>query len=138
MPRKVTRRISRRLFGKGVVAVAGCAAVSTGAAHSASAAQTMTLSGHVRWFNRSRGLVMFRPDRPDASDILIHLQLQRPWVNADDMKLRKLIRPLAAMTVTFTWRPDIDVLAPWHPNSLVSAGEMLACRGQLPQESLPM
>jgi hypothetical protein len=67
---------------------------------------------------------MFRPVRPDASDMLIYLKMKAARYNDDaDKKLKMLLRPGAAVVVVLSWRPDLDVLAPWQPREVVAAGE---------------
>jgi hypothetical protein len=90
--------------------------------------EALSLTGSVRWANRVRGLVMFRPDRHDASDALVHLKHQAV-VRGDEYDdiFRSLLCPGAPVTVRFAWQPEVDLLAPWQPQELICEnGERLA------------
>jgi hypothetical protein len=126
MKRKTKAGISRRIFGKGLIGAAGVA--TAGSLASANTPEFMSLAGQVRWCNRSRGLLMFRPNRPDAGDMLIALELKSSAAGHEaDTKLREALRPMSPVTIAFAWRPDVDILAPWQPREVVaSAGERFA------------
>ena len=113
--------ITRRTFGLGIAGAAGCA--TAGPVPASGTNETMRIDGHVRWCNRPRGLLMFRPARPDASDMLIYLALKAEHLDDDaDKRLKTHLRPGAAVAVVLSWRPDLDVLAPWQPREVVAVG----------------
>ena len=85
------------------------------------------ITGRVRWCNRRLGIVSFGPDREDASNVTMQLALRADNYDDDvDKKLKRLMPPQARVSVTFSWRPDLDFLKPWQPVEVICAdGERL-------------
>jgi hypothetical protein len=115
--------ISRRF----VLRSLGLSSVATITAPTAAASATqLEIEGSVSWCNRYRGLLKFRPHRPDAAERLVALELR----DGDDVeRLRMFADPLAPVTLRVGWRPDVDILAPWQAIEIVFAnGERVPAR----------
>jgi len=121
------KRISRRALVRGIGGAAA-GGVLAGAAIAEAAPKQETITGRVRWCNRRLGIVSFGPDREDASNVTMQLALRADEYDDDvDKKLKRLMRPQAPVSVTFSWRPDLDFLKPWQPLEVICAdGERLA------------
>ena len=115
----VSRRFLLRAFS-----LSGVAAIS--ATSVASSATQLDIEGSVSWCNLYRGLLKFRPQRSDAAERLVTLEVR----DGDDVeKLRKYAHPLAPVTLRVEWSPDIDILAPWQAIEIVFAnGERIPAR----------
>jgi hypothetical protein len=115
--------ISRRFLFR-ALSLSGVATI--GATMAAASAARMDIEGCVSWCNRYRGLLKFRPQRSDAAERLVSLEVR----NGDDIeRLRKYAHPLAPVTLRVGWRPDIDILAPWQAIEIVFAnGERVPAR----------
>ena len=115
--------ISRRFLLR-TLSLSGVATIS--AASVASSANQLDIEGSVSWCNLYRGLLKFRPQRSDAAERLVTLEVR----DGDDVeKLRKYAHPLAPVTLRVEWSPDIDILAPWQAIEIVFAnGERIPAR----------
>ena len=115
--------ISRRFLLR-TLSLSGVATIS--AAPVASSANQLDIEGSVSWCNLYRGLLKFRPQRSDAAERLVTLEVR----DGDDVeKLRKYAHPLAPVTLRVEWSPDIDILAPWQAIEIVFAnGERIPAR----------
>ena len=115
--------MSRRFLLR-TLSLSGVATIS--AASVASSANQLDIEGSVSWCNLYRGLLKFRPQRSDAAERLVTLEVR----DGDDVeKLRKYAQPLAPVTLRVEWSPDIDILAPWQAIEIVFAsGERIPAR----------
>jgi hypothetical protein len=115
--------MSRRFLLR-TLSLSGVATIS--AASVASSANQLDIEGSVSWCNLYRGLLKFRPQRSDAAERLVTLEVR----DGDDVeKLRKYAHPLAPVTLRVEWSPDIDILAPWQAIEIVFAnGERIPAR----------
>jgi hypothetical protein len=68
-------------------------------------------------------LVKFRPDRRDASEQLIELEM-----DDNEMPERlKVLAPSRVATISLRWRPNVDILAPWQAVEIIGpSGERFA------------
>ena len=115
----ISRRILLRALGYS-------SAAAIGRSTAAPAPTQLDIEGSVSWCNRRRGLLRFRPLRPDAAERLIALEVRNHSVVE---KLRKHAYPLAPVTLRVGWRPDIDILAPWQAIEITFAnGEGVPAR----------
>lgn len=116
----MTRRLLLRAFG------ISSAAAASGGATAASSPPELELEGCVSWCNWTRGYLKFRPDRRDAAERLIMLDIGD---EGDMARLKNNAQPLHPITLRLWWRPDIDVLAPWQAVEVIFRnGERLAAR----------
>ena len=115
--------ISRRYLLR-ALSLSGAATISTTTV--ASSVNQLDIEGCVSWCNLYRGLLKFRPQRPDAAEHLVTLEVR----DGDDVeRLRKYAQPLAPVTLRVGWSPDIDILAPWQAIEIVFAnGERIQAR----------
>jgi hypothetical protein len=112
----MAQKISRR----GVVGALGIVMGGLVNAPGASASPPLELSlrGTVSWCNRARGLVKFRPDRRDASEQLIEIEM-----DDNEMPERlKVLAPSRVATISLRWRPNVDILAPWQAVEIIGPG----------------
>jgi hypothetical protein len=114
--------ISRRFLL--ALSLSGVATIS--ATDAASSATQLDIEGSVSWCNLYRGLLKFRPQRSDAAERLVTLEVR----DGDDVeRLRKYAQPLAPVTLRVKWSPDVDILAPWQAIEIVFAnGERVPAR----------
>lgn len=115
------RKMSRRSI---VGTLSAIAAAAMGTRANASTPGDLELSGIVCWRHRERGLLMFLPDRPDAGQHLIRLDVS----DEASIETLKELRPTAKVVVRLTWRPEIDILAPWQAREIVARGKIVPAR----------
>ncbi len=111
----MTQGISRRDVIAGVGAAATIVAPAPAGAHIPDLGKRMTVSGTVAWCHKTRGLLMFDTEPRGRDGTLIRLTPAA----VTDPNLRPL-RAGSAVSVTFAWRPDLDVVSPWVPVEVIA------------------
>jgi hypothetical protein len=100
-------------------AVVGGLGVVAGGAASAALPETgaqLVVKGTVAWSHAACALLSFHTDPPGRDPMVVRLQVDA----ADRLRLQRQ-RPGMAVTVKLTWRPDLDILAPWAPQEVTCA-----------------
>jgi hypothetical protein len=112
----MTHDMSRRAVVGGLgIAAGGVVNSAVGATLPETGAQ-LVVKGTVAWCHTARGLLSFHADPPGRDPMVVRLQVDA----ADRLRLQRQ-RPGMAVTVKLSWRPDLDILAPWAPQEVTCA-----------------